>query len=63
MGKDAYYPSEKPQRIAVEVQLLAGPYQPAVIERIRLAIVEPLLDMGAEITAIRIEITGQIASW
>jgi hypothetical protein len=63
MGKDAYYPTEKPQRIAVEVQLLPGPYQPAVIERIRQSIVEPLLDMGAEITAIRIEITGQIASW
>ena len=63
MGNDAYYPTNQTQHIAVEIELLPGPYQPAVIERIRHAIVEPILDMGAEITAIRIEITGQIASW
>ena len=63
MGADNYHPSNQPQRIAVEVELLIGPYQPAVMERVRHSIVEPILEMGAEITAIRIEITGQIASW
>ena len=63
MGADAYHPSEQSQHIAVEVEFLIGPYQPALPERIRTAIVEPILEMGAEITAIRIEITGQIASW
>ena len=63
MGADAYHPSNEPQRIAVEVDLLIGPYQPALAEHIRHSVVEPILEMGAEITAIRIEITGQIASW
>jgi hypothetical protein len=63
MGADSYRPSNELQTIAVEVQLLIGPYQPALAERIRHSIIEPILDMGAEITAIRIEITGQIASW
>ncbi len=63
MGAEIYHPSNEPQHITVQVELLIGPYQPALVERIRHSIVEPILEMGAEITAIRIDITGQIASW
>jgi hypothetical protein len=32
MGADSYHPSNQLQTIAVEVQLLIGPYQPALAE-------------------------------
>ena len=53
----------KAQRVEVAVEVVPGPYQELVAERLLRCVVETLLEMGAEPTAVRIELTGPIASW
>jgi hypothetical protein len=62
MGTAAYHPTNQTQRISVHVELLPGPQQTSVIERVRRSIIEELLQMGAEITAVHVHITGQMAA-
>jgi hypothetical protein len=63
MGRDAYYPTNQPQQISVEVDLLAGPYHQSIAERVRRSIIEELPKMGTEITAVHIHINGQMTAW
>ena len=63
MGRDAYRPSKEPQRIAIGVTSLVGPDHDQAAERVRRSVVQELLAMGAEVVAVGVELSGQIAAW
>jgi hypothetical protein len=63
MGRDAYRPTNTSQRFTISVAFLIGPYEEQMAERVRRCVVEELLAMGAEITAVRVELSGQISAW
>ena len=60
---DLAHPADGPQRITVGVDLLPGPLTEAVAERMLQIVVEELLRIGAEVTAVRIEVHGSMAAW
>lgn len=55
---DLPHPAEGPQRITVGVDLLPGPLTEAIAGRLLHVVVEELHNIGAEVTAARIEIRG-----
>jgi hypothetical protein len=60
---DLPHPADSPQRVTVGVDLLPGPLTEAIAERILHIVVEELLNIGAEVNAVRIEIRGWMATW
>ena len=60
---DLPHPADSPQRITVGVDLLPGPLTEAIAGRPLHLVVEELLNIGAEVTATRIEIRGWMATW
>jgi hypothetical protein len=60
---DAAHPADGPQRITVGVDVLPGPLTNAIAERILQIVVNELLSIGAEVTAVRIEVRGWMAAW
>ena len=56
-------PADSPQCINVGVDLLPGPLTQAIAGRMLHIVVEELLNIGAEVTAVRIEIRGPMATW
>ena len=57
------HPADSPQRITVGVDLLPGPLTEAIAARMVHLVVEELLNIGAEVTAVRVEIRGWMATW
>lgn len=60
---DLPHPADSPQQVTIEVDLLPGPLTEAIAERILHLVVEELLNIGADVTAVRIEIRGWMATW
>jgi hypothetical protein len=56
-------PNEDPQRITVAVDVVPGPLTEAFAGRLVHLVVEELLQVGADVTAVRIEIQGDMATW
>ena len=56
-------PADTPQHITIGVDLLPGPLIHAVAERLLQIVVDELLRVGTEVTAVRIEIRGQMVTW
>ncbi|MHB8341541.1 MAG: hypothetical protein ACYDB7_10250 [Mycobacteriales bacterium] len=63
MGIGAYHPTNRPQRITVEVEVLPGPHTESVIDRLVRPLVAELQQMGGEVTRVRVQIHGQMAGW
>lgn len=57
------HPADSPQPITVGVDLVPGPLTEAIAARMVHLVVEELLNIGAEVTAVRIEIHGWMATW
>jgi hypothetical protein len=57
------YPADDPQAIKLRVDLLPGPLTEAVAQRMLHIVVSELIELGAEVTAVRVEIKGWMASW
>lgn len=51
------------QQVGVLVDVLPGPSTDAVAQRMLELVVEELMSIGAEVTAVRVEVRGHIASW
>lgn len=60
---DLPHPADTTQRITVGVDLLPGPLTEAIAERMLSIVVEELLNIGADVTAVRIEVRGWMATW
>ena len=60
---DLPHPGDSPQRVTVEVDLQPGPLTEAIAGRMLHIVVEELLRIGAEVTTVRIEIHGPMATW
>jgi hypothetical protein len=56
-------PDEHPQRVTVVVDLVPGPFTPDVASRMLHVLTHELLELGADVTSVRLEITGPMASW
>lgn len=54
---------EELEKITVSVDVVPGPYTEMIAERMCQVLVQALLDIGAEVTAVRIELLGDMASW
>ncbi len=52
-----------PQLVTVGVDLLPGPLTEAIAGRVLHIVVDELLNIGAEVTAVRVEISGPMATW
>jgi hypothetical protein len=55
--------SQEPQRIKVFVDVLPGPLTEALAGRLLHLVAGELLDVGADVTAVGVEIHGDMASW
>ena len=56
-------PADDPQQINVSVEFLPGPLTEAVAARMLQLVIAELLELGTEVTAVRVEIRGWMASW
>lgn len=56
-------PLDGPQRIDVRVELVPGPFTEAVAGRILQVVVDELGRIGSEVTSVRVELRGWMASW
>jgi len=54
---------DEPQRITVVVDLLPGPLTEALAGRMLHLVVDELRQVCADVTAVRVEIHGTMASW
>ncbi len=54
---------DEPQRITVAVDCLPGPLAEAIAGRMLHLVVDELRQVCADVTAVRVEIHGSMASW
>ena len=52
-----------PQQVGVLVDLLPGPSTDAIAQRMLEIVAQELMSIGAEVTAVRVEVRGHIDSW
>jgi hypothetical protein len=55
--------NEQLHQITVSADVVPGPYTEMVAERMLHVLVHTLLEIGADVTAVRIEILGDISTW
>ncbi len=60
---DSPHPADNPQCVTVRVDLLPGPLTEAIAGRMLHIVVDELLNIGADVTAVRVEIRGPMATW
>ena len=60
---DLPHPAGSPQQVTIGADLLPGPLTQAIAERILHIVVDELLNIGAEVTAVHVEIRGPMATW
>jgi len=51
------------QRILMAVDIVPGPFAPEIAARLLHLMVEELRTVGADVVAVNMEITGDMASW
>lgn len=54
---------EQLHQITVSADVVPGPYTEMVAERMLQLLVNQLLEIGADVTVVRMEIRGDMASW
>ncbi len=52
-----------PQRVLIEVDVIPGPFIEALAERLLRNLVQELLNVGADVTRVRLELHGCLSSW
>ncbi|MGH9067037.1 MAG: hypothetical protein ACRD0J_06065 [Acidimicrobiales bacterium] len=55
--------SDDVQRISLRVELLPGSCTEAVAERMLQIVVEELVSISTEVTAVAVEVRGDLATW
>ena len=53
----------KPQRISVVVDIVPEPLIEAITARMLQLIVNELIELGADVTNVRVEVEGPLSSW